>query len=88
MGTLVACAYATITFGHYENTVLLPKFSSNLLFYCCYIDDVFGIWLPSPGDTLVCRHFKEQLNNWGNLEWTVKEPSKWTHFLDLNIDIK
>ncbi len=46
MGTPVACAYATITFGHYENTIILPEFQENLLYYRRYIDDVFGIWIP------------------------------------------
>jgi hypothetical protein len=67
MGTPVACAYATLTFGHYENTVLLPTFSTSLLFYRCYIDDIFGIWLPSPGDNTTWANFKETLNNWGKL---------------------
>jgi len=26
MGTPVACAYATVTFGQYENTTILPKY--------------------------------------------------------------
>jgi hypothetical protein len=87
-GTPVACAYATLTFGHHKNTVLLPTFSNNLLFYRRYIDDVFGIWLPTPGDSLTWENFKKTLNNWCKLEWTVKTPSKKTHFLDLNITIE
>jgi hypothetical protein len=46
MGTPAACAYATITYGHYENTVILTEFAPNLLYYRCYIDDIFGIWIP------------------------------------------
>jgi hypothetical protein len=88
MGTPVTCAYATLTFGHHENTVLLPTFSNNLLFYRHYIDDIFGTWLPSPGDASTWENFKRTLNNWGKLEWTVEEPSTHTHFLDLNITIK
>jgi hypothetical protein len=88
MGTPVACAYATLTFGHHENTILLPTFSNNLIFYHRYIDDIFGIWLPTPGDSLTWENFKKTLNNWGKLEWTVETPSKKTHFLDLNITIK
>jgi hypothetical protein len=88
MGTPVACAYATLTYGHFENTTILPKFSQNLLYYRRYIDDIFGIWIPTPGSDITWRNFKEQLNNWGTLKWVVEKPSKQTHFLDLNIQIK
>jgi hypothetical protein len=33
MGTPVACAYATVTYGHYENSTILPNFKTNLLYY-------------------------------------------------------
>jgi hypothetical protein len=33
MGTPAACAYAMITFGHYENTTIFHDFTSNLLYY-------------------------------------------------------
>jgi hypothetical protein len=88
MGTPVACAYATLTFGHYENTVLLPTFSTSLLFYRRYIDDIFGIWLPPPDDGTTWKNFKETLNNWGKLIWTVKELSTQTNFLDLYVSVK
>jgi hypothetical protein len=55
MGTPVACAYATLTFGQHENTVILSTFSTNLLFYRRYIDDIFGIWLPTPDNTLTWK---------------------------------
>ncbi len=32
MGTPAACSYATLSFGHYENTTLLLCFKNNLLF--------------------------------------------------------
>jgi len=49
---------------------------------------VLGIWIPqeeSPG--LTWTDFKNRLNNWGVLKWTIEEPSTHTTFLDLNIDI-
>jgi hypothetical protein len=52
MGTPAACVYATITFRHYENTVLLPEFKNNLLYFNRYIDDIFGIWLPHANNKL------------------------------------
>jgi hypothetical protein len=87
MGTPVACAYATLTFGHYENTILLPTFNANLIFYHRYIDDIFGIWLPSSSNNHTWSHFKEELNNWGKLTWCVEEPSKQVNFLDLTITL-
>jgi len=89
MGTPVACAYATITFGHYENSILLPNFKSNLLYYRRYIDDIFGIWIPttSGSNAETWESFKKQLNNWGNLKWVIEEPSLNTNFLDLTLSI-
>ena len=88
MGTPVACAYATITYGHFENTVILPNYSANLLFYHRYINNIFGIWLPSQNNTITWSKFKADLNKWDKLEWSIEEPSKETHFLDLNISIR
>jgi len=89
MGTPVACAYATITYGHYENSILLPNFKSNLLYYRRYIDDIFRIWIPptTGNNTEVWESFKKQLNNWGNLKWVIEEPTLNTNFLDLTLSI-
>jgi len=48
MGTPVACTYAMISFGQYENTEILPEFQPNLTYYKRYIDDILDIWLPTP----------------------------------------
>jgi hypothetical protein len=87
MGTPVACSYATLTFGDYENTTLLPMFKDNLLFYRRYIDDILGIWLPSSNNKHTWNKFKEKLNNWGKLKWSLEDPSKQVHFLDLTINL-
>jgi hypothetical protein len=88
METLTACAYATITYGHYENTTILPTFQDNLLYYLRYIDDILGIWLPPKDEPDNWENFKNQLDNWGNLKCKVEQPSNQTTFLDLNINIK
>jgi len=44
MGMPTACSYASITYGQHENTQILPKFKSHLLYYKRYIDGVFVIW--------------------------------------------
>jgi hypothetical protein len=88
MGAPAACAYATLTYRHYENTAILPTYNSNLLYYRRYIDDIFGIWIPSATDNLQAwESFKKSLNNWENLEWLIEEPSQATNFLDLTLRI-
>jgi hypothetical protein len=89
MGTPVACSYATITFGHFENSTLLPSFRENLIYYCRYIDDIFGIWLPPTANRQnTWTAFKDTLNSWSTLQWEVEELTTTTHFLDLNITIQ
>jgi hypothetical protein len=88
MGTPTACAYATITYGHHENTEILTKFTPNLLYYRRYIDDIFGVWVPPESNqTAVWKNFESTLNAWGSLEWIIEKPSYKTVFLDLNIEL-
>jgi len=83
MGTPVACSYVMVSFGHYKNTTILPNFLPNLLYYKRYIDDVFGIWIPTQDNhSESWETFKTTLNNWGSLKWKVQELSKDTVFLD------
>jgi len=89
MGTPAACAYATITYGQHENTKILTEFSSNLLYYKRYIDDIFAIWIPpETGNSIIWKNFKERVNDWGTLKWIIEEPSHKTVFLDLNIELR
>ena len=85
MGTPVACIYATLYYAYHERTVLLPKYSDNLLFLRRFIDDMIGIWVPN-GDPTAWDDFKRDLP-FGILEWDVIEPSKSVNFLDLTISI-
>jgi hypothetical protein len=48
MGTPAAPLYSILSFGHHENTAILPKFTRNLFYYKRFIDDVFGIWVDTP----------------------------------------
>jgi hypothetical protein len=67
MGTPVACTYAMISFGQYENKEILPEFQPNLIYYKRFIDDILGIWLPTPNENEDnWEHFKTKLNNWGS----------------------
>jgi hypothetical protein len=88
MGTPAACAYATISYGQHENSVILQKYSNNLLYFKRYINDIFSIWLPPPTQKRATwESFKQDLNNWGTLSWVIENPSSETTFLDLNIKI-
>jgi hypothetical protein len=89
MGTPAACSYATITYGQYENTMILTEFDAQLLYYRGYIDDIFGIWVPPETEKeTTWKEFKKRINQWGTLEWIIQEPSKKTVFLDLNIELR
>jgi len=89
MGTPAACAYATLTFGHSENSLILQKYWHQLLYYKRYIDDIVGIWIPdSENDSAIWENFKEDLNNWDSLKWKIENPSKKTVFLDLRLAYK
>ena len=89
MGTPSACAYAMLSYGHYENESIFTNFQGNLLYYRRYIDDVFGIWSPNGNNPeQKWEKFKDQLNKWGTLRWKIEEPSDHATFLDLNIEIK
>jgi hypothetical protein len=89
MGTPAACAYATITYGHFENTEILPEFHLQIPFYRRYIDDILGVWIPpATQQATTWERFKNKLNSWGNLEWTIEDPSTKTVFLDLQIELK
>jgi hypothetical protein len=89
MGTPAACAYATITFGQFENSCILNNFKNELIFYKRYIDDVLGVWVPPAlNGPNTWNDFKAKLNSWGDLKWKIEEPSTKTTFLDLEIQIK
>jgi hypothetical protein len=89
MGTPVACSYATVAFGQYENAKIIPTFHTNLIYYKRYIDDVIGIWLPpTKNQANTWNNFKDLLSSRGTLKWTVEVPSTSISFLDLNIRIE
>lgn len=89
MGAPMAPPYATITYGHHEQTIL-PR-HGNLLFYRRYIDDVLGIWLPDPDPaTNQARwtSFCQDLNGYHGLRWEPENPAPTANFLDLTLTLK
>jgi hypothetical protein len=84
LGTPAACTYATISYGEFENSTILT-----ILYYRRYIDNIIGIWLPpKTNKDTTWTSFKNTLNNWGSLKWTIENPSLKTTFLDLNLSIQ
>jgi hypothetical protein len=89
LGTPAACTYATISYGEFENSTILSTFAPSLLYYRRYIDNIIGIWLPpKTNKDTPWTSFKNTLNNWGSLKWTIENPSLKTTFLDLNLSIQ
>jgi len=89
MGTPSACMYATILYGLHECLNILPKFKTTIKYYKWYINDIFAIWIP-PNQTdnnITWNDFKTALDEFGNLQWKVEEPTDNVTFLDLNLTI-
>ena len=87
MGTPPAPPYATLYYAIHEDTILADH-SDNLLYYKRYIDDVFGIWLPTDdADELTWSNFKDEMN-YVHLNWEHTPRSTSVDFLDLTIYIK
>ena len=60
MGTPAACIYSTIFYIYHKRKTLLPKYRNILLLFKIFIDDMFGIWIPSD-DPNAWKNFKEHL---------------------------
>jgi hypothetical protein len=89
MGTPPAPPYATLFYAIFEDT-LLEEFSDNLFYYRRFIDDILGIWVPSPTpeeDILAWNRFKARLSDFHDLTWETEERSLSCIFMDLTITI-
>ena len=88
MGTPPAPTYTNIFYSIHEINFLHDN--NNLIFYKRYIDDVFGVWLPSTSktvDDMQWERFKDSMNYYG-LEWTHSNRSKVANFMDLRISLQ
>ena len=89
MGTPAACTYATIAFGILERHSILPRFCKSLPFYKRFIDDVFGIWIPTTtNDEAEWKAFQQAMNQFGKLRWVVSTRETTANFLDLTITLQ
>jgi hypothetical protein len=86
IGTPPAPPYATLFFAIYED-MILQEFKENLLLYRQYIDDVFGVWIDTPGNQDHFHSFTTRMNAYG-LIWEVNARSQKVDFMDLTIEIK
>jgi len=86
MGTPASPLYSIITFGHHENQQILTKYKSNLIFYKRFIDDIFGVWLPTNNSDW--SSFKTLLDQFGTLQCNIEELMNSTTFLDLQLTIE
>eukprot|EP00956_Cyclotella_meneghiniana_P041385 scaffold225046_cov56-Cyclotella_meneghiniana.AAC.2 len=89
MGTPPAPPYATIFYTIHEK-VLLSKWSTRVMFYKRFIDDVIGVWLAYEDPVInkqLWEEFEADMNKWHDLEWTCETPSHSVNFMDLTITI-
>ena len=88
MGAPPAPPYATVGYGTHE-AKMLPQFTANILFYKRRLDDIIGVWCPSPNtnDDHEWARFHTWLNSWHGLEWIVSDRSTSVDFLDMTISI-
>jgi hypothetical protein len=85
MGTSTAVNHANLYVGSLEVTILLKKFSKELLFHRRFIDDGVGVWLSK--DPSAWSSFLKCLNSWGSLRWTSDGLTDEIVFMDLTIQI-
>eukprot|EP00804_Cyclotella_cryptica_P016595 CCRYP_001935-RA/>CCRYP_001935-RA protein AED:0.24 eAED:0.24 QI:0/-1/0/1/-1/0/1/0/270 len=89
MGIAPAPPWATIFYALHEQH-FVPKWSTHLIFYKRFIDDIIGIWLPHPDmatDTSLWSAFCTDLQQWHGLEWTVSPLSTRCNFMDLALTL-
>eukprot|EP00804_Cyclotella_cryptica_P024342 CCRYP_015317-RA/>CCRYP_015317-RA protein AED:0.18 eAED:0.18 QI:0/-1/0/1/-1/1/1/0/363 len=89
MGIAPAPPWATIYYAIHENRVL-PRWSSNVLFYRRFIDDVIGIWTcdvcPERNNTL-WTSFQLDMQQWYGMEWEFSPLSRTCNYMDLTLTI-
>lgn len=86
MGTPAAPSYATLYYFIHERTFI--QHYPELTYYCRYLDDTLGVWLPHADKTinnLRYTQFQNAMQGFGSLEWTSTPLQKTIDFLDLTI---
>ena len=90
MGTPCAPPWANLFQGLDERNTIIPQYQINLPIFVRFIDDIFGLWVPSLGylgdEDNEWNEFKSLVNN-GCLDWEFSELSTSVNFMDLTISI-
>jgi len=86
MGTPAAPLYSILSYGQHENTQILNRYQTNILYYKRYIDDIFCLWHETPDNQW--EQLKLSLNGFGDLKWNIENLNDKTTFLDLQLTIK
>ena len=72
MGTLCACAYATLFFVYFERTYLYDCYKNNRMLYQRMIDDILLVWSYNPLKPDAFESFKLDLERQSKLKWTTE----------------
>ena len=81
--------YANLFFAIHKDRIL-PKYSANFLIYKRYIDDIFGIWVPSNSaieDDTNWKKFVRQIDDYHGLKWIFSPKCDKVDFLDITVSI-
>eukprot|EP00804_Cyclotella_cryptica_P018407 CCRYP_004259-RB/>CCRYP_004259-RB protein AED:0.33 eAED:0.50 QI:0/-1/0/1/-1/0/1/0/99 len=76
MGIAPAPPWATIYIAIHENNIL-PRWTSQVLFYRRFIDDIIGIWVcdeDTERNNALWARFTYDLQQWHGLEWEFSPP--------------
>jgi hypothetical protein len=90
MVTPPAPPWATMYYACCENNAL-PQFTTNLIFYKCFLDDVSGLWtITDPATNAESwNRFKQRMNHpIYKLNWIISPLSKSVDFMDLTLSVK
>jgi hypothetical protein len=84
MGTPPSPSWATMYFSPHKNTCV-DEFPTNIIYYKRFIDDIFGIWIPTTDEAW--DSFKTRVNDCEGLIWEFSELSQAADFMDLTLTI-
>ena len=91
MGQPPSPGYATLFYGIHEERINSTFGRAVLPVYKRYIDDVVGIWIPSPNKRVNDRNwtaFRNLLDDFHGLEWDLFDPKPSVDYMDLKIQIQ
>ena len=90
MGAPQAPPWDTIFFGIHKETVL-TQFRDKLQLYCCFIENILGIWLVNPNPAEDHRQwtlFVALMQDYYGLDWIFEKRPKEVNYMDMTITIR